>query len=169
MLSGAPINRAATRWRCLQAAQRQDMTAVTAEPTCQTSTDLDHYTCTLVHTHTHTHTHSCTRKETYLAPLRSQLAHAHHGLYIIAVDVEDGRIHGLGHVCAVGRGAALLGVCGEGHLRWRESDIEVRGGAGLWCRPRRPSVGSAVKASRVSKKATPMANAEDSGKKRLFQ
>jgi len=53
----------------------------------------------------------------HLPPLRRQLAHAHHSLDIVPVDVEDGRVHGLGHVRAVGRGAALLRVSSEGDLR----------------------------------------------------
>ena len=49
-------------------------------------------------------------------PLSRQLAHAHHALHIISIHVEDGRIEGLGDVCAVRRGARLGRVRGEGHL-----------------------------------------------------
>ncbi len=46
---------------------------------------------------------------------------AHHRLHIISVDVQDGSVEGLGHICAVGGAAALLGVCGESHLSTKEA------------------------------------------------
>ena len=52
-----------------------------------------------------------------LAPLGRQLVRARHRLHVIAVHVQNGRIQRLGHICAVGRGAALAWVCCEGHLQ----------------------------------------------------
>ena len=51
-----------------------------------------------------------------LAELGGDLGDVHHGLGVVAVDVEDRRLHHLGHVRAVGRGARVARVGGEADL-----------------------------------------------------
>ena len=51
-----------------------------------------------------------------LAVLEGELGHVHHGLRLVAVDVEDRGLDGLGHVGGVHRGARLGRRRGEAHL-----------------------------------------------------
>ena len=51
-----------------------------------------------------------------LAELGGDLGDVHHGFRVVAVDVEDRRLHHLGHVRAVGRGARVARVGGEADL-----------------------------------------------------
>lgn len=49
-------------------------------------------------------------------PLGSHLAHVHHGLWIISINVEDGSVDHTGDVRAVGRGPGEAGIGGEANL-----------------------------------------------------
>ncbi len=51
-----------------------------------------------------------------LPPLARQLARASHRLHVIAVDMQDRRVEGLGHVRAVGGGSRLARIRRERHL-----------------------------------------------------
>lgn len=56
-----------------------------------------------------------------LPPLCRKLEHVHHRLHVITVHVEDGGVQRLGHVSAVGGGAAVLRVGCEGNLQIEET------------------------------------------------
>ena len=51
-----------------------------------------------------------------LAELGGNLGDVHHGFGVVAVHVEDRRLHHLGHVRAVGRGARVARIGGEADL-----------------------------------------------------
>lgn len=54
-------------------------------------------------------------------PLSRHLAHVHHRLRVVGVDVEDGSVDDAGDVGGVGGGARHPGVGGETDLRgWEE-------------------------------------------------
>ena len=50
------------------------------------------------------------------APLRRNVGHQHHGLRIVGVDVENGRVDDPAYVSAVGRGAGVARICREPDL-----------------------------------------------------
>ena len=62
-----------------------------------------------------------------LAVIEGDLRHADGGFGIVAVDVEDGRLHAARHVGGIGRGARFVGQRGEADLI---VDDQVHGAAG---------------------------------------
>ena len=50
------------------------------------------------------------------SPQERSKASAYHRLDVISIDMKDGGIESLGHICTVRRAAALLGVSGECNL-----------------------------------------------------
>lgn len=49
-------------------------------------------------------------------PLGSNVAHVHHGLWVVGVDVKDGGIDHPGYVSGIGRRASHTWVSGEANL-----------------------------------------------------
>lgn len=50
------------------------------------------------------------------SPFGSNIAHIHHSLWVVCVDVEYGSVDHAGHVTWVGRGAGHARVGGEANL-----------------------------------------------------
>lgn len=51
-----------------------------------------------------------------VSPFYSNLAHIHHSLWVISVDMEDGCVDHTSHIRWVGRGPCHSGICGESNL-----------------------------------------------------
>lgn len=59
-------------------------------------------------------------------PLSSNIAHIHHGVRVVGIDVEDGGINHPGHVSRVGRRASHTWVSGEANLMRQHKMVEGR-------------------------------------------
>lgn len=55
-----------------------------------------------------------------------QCEEAYHCLNIISIDVENRSIQSLGHICAIGGAARLLGISGECNLHKQGSGVQLR-------------------------------------------